>query len=246
MNIALFGYGKMGKMIEELIIEGNKQQLHSHSIGLKVNSKNYSSIKPKDLEPIDVAIEFSQPETAFGNISTCLKAGIPVVSGTTGWLSQYKEVAELASQNNTAFLYASNFSIGVNLFFEISRQVAKLMDKQVQYDVQVEETHHIHKKDAPSGTAITLSEEIIKNVSRKNSWALNEVNMPKELLILAHRENEVPGTHSIIYESPVDSVILTHEAHSRRGFAEGAILAAKWIIGKKGIFEMKDVLNLKD
>lgn len=232
MNIALLGYGKMGKTIEKIAIQ------RGHNIVLKVSSdtKNYN------LNNVDIAIDFSLPSTAFENISQCIKQNTPVISGTTGWLEKYDDIVSLCNQNNGTFLYASNFSLGVNIFFEVNKMLAKLMKDLPQYNVKIEEIHHTQKLDAPSGTAITLAEQIINKSDYKN-WTL-ETPKPKEIGILAKRIENVPGTHEINYESEVDSISIKHTAHSREGFALGAVIAAEWIHDKTGVYTMKDVLNI--
>lgn len=234
MKIALVGYGKMGKIIDKIATK------RGHEIVAKLNQNPNS----ENLNNPDVVIEFSQPEVAFTNIKTCLENKIPVVCGTTGWLERKSEIEKIAIENNTAFLYGSNFSLGVNLFFALNEKLADLMKNfEADYSCQLEEIHHVHKKDAPSGTAITLAEGIIKN-SKYNAWKLEETK-DKELGIFAIREDEVPGTHSVFYKSEVDEIEIKHTAFSRNGFALGAVIAAEWIIGKKGNFSMKDVLGIK-
>ena len=232
MKIALLGYGKMGKVIEKIAIS------RGHEIVLRKDaSESFDG-----LANADVAIDFSTPESAVENISECLEQGIPVISGTTGWLEHYHKVAELCEQQNGAFIYGSNFSLGVNLFFEINKMVAKMMRGFPQYSIGMEETHHTEKKDAPSGTAISLAKDIIDN-SDYSSWALANAKSD-EILIDAKRIENVPGTHIITYNSSEDSIELKHTAHNREGFAFGAVLAAEWLQGKQGIFTMKDVLEL--
>lgn len=240
MNIALLGYGKMGKAIETIAVA------QGHQITLKVGrSATY------DLKNIDVAIEFSVPEMATTHIRNCLHAGVPVISGTTGWLDDYTKITDLCAIKNGAFLYASNFSIGVNLFFEINKKVAQIMAPVDGFNVEMEEIHHTQKLDAPSGTAITLAEDIIAESSQA-AWTLHEASKDTEILhksnknipIISKRIGTVPGTHRIQYKSRIDTITLSHEAHSREGFAQGAVLAATWIVGKKGVFSMRDVLNI--
>lgn len=236
MNIALIGYGKMGKAIEEIALE------KGHQIVLKINSGNQSEFTPENLKKADVCIEFSTPETAFNNISKCLSAGIATISGSTAWLQQLPQANALCTQHDTAFLYASNFSIGVNLFFQINEYVANLMKAYPDYKVHMEEIHHTAKKDAPSGTAVTLAEGILKNYTTKQTW-VNEITSDEAKLgIVSKRIDPAPGTHSIFYDSAIDSIEIKHTAHSRMGFAFGAVLAAEFIQNKKGIFTMKDVL----
>ena len=234
MKIALLGYGKMGKTIEKLALG------KGHSVVYKTTSDSSEG----KLEDAEVAIEFSSPEAAFENISKALKAGIPIVSGTTGWMEKYQEIVKLCEERNGSFIYASNFSVGVNLFFSINDFAAKLMAQWKEYDVSVEEIHHTEKKDAPSGTAITIAETILK-YSEKQDWKL-DADKESQLKITAQREEDVKGTHIVHYESSIDTITLKHEAHSRDGFAKGAILAAEWLKDKKGIFTMKDVLGIEE
>ena len=235
MKIALLGYGKMGKIIEQIALQ------RGHEIVLKIdeNSANY------DITLADIAIDFSIPAAAFKNISNCLNNNVPVISGTTGWLDQFSEASELCKQKKGAFIYASNFSLGVNIFFELNTYLAKMMCKLKQYSISIEEIHHTKKLDAPSGTAISLAEGIIKN-SDKESWALNVTNKETEIPIMAKRIDEVPGKHTVEYKSAVDTLEIKHTAHSRDGFALGAVIAAEWLVGKTGIFTMKDVLGLNN
>jgi len=231
MKIALVGYGKMGRIIDEIATQRN------HEIVARLNESPNS----ENLNNADVVIEFSNPEVAFNNIKTCLENKIPVICGTTGWLDQKPEIEKIAAENKTSFLYGSNFSLGVNLFFALNEKLADLMKNFPDYNIQLEEIHHIHKKDAPSGTAISLAEGIIKNDNRFEGWKLDETK-DKELGIFAIREDEVPGTHSVFYRSEVDEIEIKHTAYSRNGFALGAVIAAEWIQGKTGNFSMKDVL----
>lgn len=233
MKIALLGYGKMGKVIERIALE------RGHEIVLKKDEFNTFD----GLSTADVAIDFSAPHVAVINITTAINAGIPVVSGTTGWLKEYHKIEKLCNEKNAAFLYGSNFSLGVNLFFELNDYLAKMMSKFKEYNVSMEEIHHTQKLDKPSGTAISLANAII-NHTDKNNWAIEN---PKEddLFIDVKRIDEVPGTHSVFYNSKVDFIEIKHVAHNRDGFALGAVVAAEWIIGKKGVFSMKDVLNLE-
>ncbi|MGB3774259.1 MAG: 4-hydroxy-tetrahydrodipicolinate reductase [Leeuwenhoekiella sp.] len=216
MNIALLGYGRMGKTIEKIAKD------RGHKITLKVDKNELITLKN-----VDVAIDFSIPEAAVKNISTCLENQTPVVSGTTGWLNHYDEMTDLCKKQKGAFLYASNFSVGVNIFFELNKQLAKMMQHIEGYNVSMEEIHHIHKLDAPSGTAITLAEGIIAN-SAKKGWILDE-QLDEKITINSVREGEVPGTHRIDYKSSIDQITIEHEAHSREGFALGAVIAAEWI-----------------
>ena len=231
MKIALVGYGKMGHIIDDIATK------KGHEIVAKLNE----TPTLENLNNPDVVIEFSNPEVAFNNIKVCLEKNIPVVCGTTGWLDRKPEIEEIALQNNTGFLYGSNFSLGVNLFFALNEKLANLMKDFPEYNVQLEEIHHTHKKDAPSGTAISIAEGIIKNDSRFDAWKLDETQN-KELGIFAIREDEVPGTHSVYYKSAVDEIEIKHTAFNRNGFAVGAVIAAEWLIGKTGNFTMNDVL----
>ena len=232
MKIALVGYGKMGKIIDEIY----------QSRGHEVVARLKETPNRESLKDADVVIEFSNPEAAFENIKVCLENKIPVICGTTGWLDKKPEIERIAVEQNSAFLYGSNFSLGVNLFFAINEKLAKLMNNVDEYQCQLEEIHHIHKKDAPSGTAISIAEGIIEN-SKYEAWKLDETK-DKELGIFAIREDEVPGTHSVFYRSEVDEIEIKHTAFNRNGFALGAVIAAEWIVGKQGVFSMKDVLGL--
>jgi 4-hydroxy-tetrahydrodipicolinate reductase len=236
MKIAIIGYGKMGKAIEAIGKD--------HEFVLKIDKDNRQELTAEALQAADVAIEFTEPDSAVDNILLCLEAGIPVISGTTGWLHRRNEVEDAVEKHQGAFLYASNFSIGVNLFFALNQQLAKWMEGQSQYNVDMEEIHHTEKKDAPSGTAITLAEEILRQLSRKQAWVNNQAASPEEIEITSKRIDKTPGTHTVRYFSPIDEIEIRHTAHSREGFARGALLAAEWIIGKKGMFGMEDVLHL--
>lgn len=232
MNIALFGYGKMGKMIEQIALKRN------HTIVAKIDL----DATDIDFSEIDVAIDFSMPNAAFGNIKNCLEHKVPIISGTTGWLQDYQKAVALCNENQGAFIYASNFSLGVNLFFELNSYLAKMIGSQKQYRVSMEEIHHTQKLDAPSGTAITLAEGVI-NETDYTKWKLENAG-DSEIPIVAKRIADTPGTHTVSYESEVDSIEIKHTAHNREGFALGAVIAAEWIVGKTGVFTMKDVLNL--
>ena len=232
MKIALLGYGKMGKSIETIALNRN------HTISLIVSDSN----SDYDFSNSDVAIDFSIPSVAVSNIKKAIDAGIPVISGTTGWLEQYQDVLDYCNSNNGTFLYASNFSLGVNIFFELNKRLSELMSNTSEYSTEIEEIHHTQKLDAPSGTAITLAEQIIENTEYTN-WTLDEPK-PNEIHIKAKRIENVPGTHEISYNSEIDSINIKHTAHSRQGFAMGAVIAAEWIKDKKGVFSMKDVLNI--
>lgn len=237
MKLALIGYGKMGKTIEEIAV--NK----GHEISLVIDLHNSKDLTNENLQKADVAIEFTTPETAMDNIVKCFSAGIPVVSGTTGWLRKMDELKQICKQKEATFLYSSNFSIGVNIFFELNKRLAELMSNQ-DYDVTVEETHHTQKKDAPSGTAITIAEQILKELSFKKKWVNNKSDDKEELSIISKRIDPAAGTHAVKYSSAIDDIEIIHTAHNRKGFASGAVLAAEFINGKKGIFNMKDVLGI--
>ncbi|WP_339865958.1 4-hydroxy-tetrahydrodipicolinate reductase [uncultured Algoriphagus sp.] len=239
MNILLLGYGKMGQLIGQL------SESRGHSIARKINIDNLDELNSLDSSTIDVAIEFSQPEAAVDNIKWAIERGIPIVSGTTGWLDQKPALEQLTLANNGAFFYASNYSIGVNIFFKVNEFLAKLMNETTGYKSSIEEIHHTAKKDAPSGTAITLAEGIIKNMNDLNSWNLSEGMSETEhsLPITSKRIDPAPGTHIIRYSSEIDDIEITHTAHSRQGFALGAILVAEWIQGKKGVLSMDDFLS---
>lgn len=232
MKIALLGYGKMGKAIEEIALKRN------HKIIFLLDNK----IKKGKLSNADVAINFSIPDSAYDNIMMALELKIPVVSGTTGWLKDYDKIKKFCIKNNLSFLYSSNFSIGINLFFKLNQFLAKLMNSNKEYKVKIDETHNINKLDKPSGTAISLAEDIILH-SDYNNWKLNEVN-DGAILINSKRKDDIPGTHNIKYSSKIDQIKISHIANSREGYAFGSIIAAEWLIGKKGVFGMKDVLDL--
>jgi 4-hydroxy-tetrahydrodipicolinate reductase len=233
MKIALLGYGKMGKEIEKIAIS------RGHKIVIRKDLDDEI-----DINLADVAIDFSVPKAAFSNISNCLNHQVPVISGTTGWLDKYEDAISLCKEKKGAFIYASNYSLGVNIFFELNKQLAKMMKAVEGYDISMEEIHHTKKLDAPSGTAITLAQGIIENTS-KNNWELNEKTSQENIPIIAKRIPDVPGTHSVWYTSEEDTIEIKHTAHSRKGFALGAVIAAEWISGKTGIFSMKDVLNIR-
>ena len=230
MKIALLGYGKMGKTIERIAAE------RGHEIVLKVTD----DIASQNLSGVDIAIDFSVPQAAFTNITSCFEKGVPVVSGTTGWLEKYEAAAESCRKHDSGFIYASNFSLGVNIFFELNKKLAEMMGNFPDYSPSIEEIHHTQKLDAPSGTAITLAQQIIEKTS-KTSWTL-EAPKEEELPIKAKRIDAVPGTHVVTYASAFDTINIEHIAHSRDGFALGAVIAAEWLQNKKGVFSMKDVL----
>lgn len=238
MNIALIGYGKMGKAIESIALQ------QGHTVPLIIDLDNQQDLNKENLSKVDVAIEFTGPESAFGNVMKVLEAGTPLVVGSTGWLQHLPEAEALAQKNNTALLVSSNFSIGVNIFFAINKRLAELMAPHPEYNVVMEEIHHTQKKDAPSGTAITLAEQILQRNGRKSKWVNTEQQSPEELSIISKRIDPAPGTHTIQYTSAIDDIEIRHTAHSRMGFASGAVLAAAFIAGKKGIFTMSDVLGI--
>ena len=232
MKIALLGYGKMGKVIENIALE------RGHQIVLKKGSSdNFDG-----LSQADVAIDFSVPNSAVSHISECLNHNIPVISGTTGWLEDYKEMVKLCQEKNGSFIYGSNFSLGVNIFFELNNYLAKMMKNLTDYNVSMEEIHHTQKLDAPSGTAISLANGIIENTDYTN-WTLDNAST-NEIYIDAKRIENIPGTHSVFYDSKVDQIEIKHTAHNREGFALGSVIAAEWLVGKKGVFTMKDVLGI--
>lgn len=238
MKIALIGYGKMGKTIEGIALQ------RGHKVNLKIDIDSTADFTKENLLQCDVAIEFTGPHSAKENILTCLDAGIPVVSGSTGWLENWSEVANFCKEKNGSFLYASNFSVGVNIFFEVNKKLAQLMNGHNEYAISMQEIHHTQKKDAPSGTAITLAEQILQEIPAKKKWVNDETTDPEALSILSKREDPAPGTHSIKYSSAVDDIEIIHTAHNRNGFALGAVLAAEFICNKRGNFSMKDVLGL--
>ncbi len=238
MKIALIGYGKMGKAIEEIALS------KGHEIVLKIGASNTSDFTKENIQKADVAIEFTGPHTAFENISKCIQWAVPVVCGSTGWLDHFEKAKKLCEEEKGCLLYASNFSIGVNLFFEINKQVAALMEPYENYDVSMTETHHTEKKDAPSGTAISLAEQILAQIGRKKKWINEASREASDLIIRSERIDPAPGTHTISYDSAIDSIEITHTAHTRKGFASGALLAAEFANQKIGIFTMKDVLGL--
>ncbi len=238
MKIALIGYGKMGKIIEAIAAE------RGHTTALKIDIDSIANFTKENLQQCDVAIEFTGPHSAKENILKCLDAGIPLVSGSTGWLQDWNEVENFCKEKNGSFLYASNFSVGVNIFFELNKKLAQLMKGQQDYTISMEEIHHTQKRDAPSGTAITLAEQIMQEIPSKRNWVNNESDKADDLVIISKREDPAPGTHSIKYSSVVDDIEIIHTAHSRQGFALGALLAAEYVHNKKGLFSMKDILGL--
>jgi 4-hydroxy-tetrahydrodipicolinate reductase len=238
MNIALIGYGKMGKAIEEIALA------RGHQTVLRISSANQGELTKESLHKAAVAIEFTNPHSAITNIKKCIDAGVPVVCGSTGWADKLDEIKKYNAEHNGSFIYASNFSVGVNIFFEANKKLAALMADQPDYEVILEEIHHTQKKDAPSGTAITLAEQILAEVKRKKRWINQLSDNPEDLEIISQRIDPTPGTHSVTYSSSIDTISITHTAHNRKGFALGAVLAAEFIRDKKGFFSMKDVLHL--
>jgi 4-hydroxy-tetrahydrodipicolinate reductase len=232
MKIALLGYGRMGKEIEKIAIS------RGHEIVIRKDVDDTI-----DISLADVAIDFSIPDAAFKNISNCINKNVPVISGTTGWLDNYKDAVALCEEKKGAFIYASNYSVGVNIFFELNKQLAKMMATLEDYNISMEEIHHTKKLDAPSGTAITLAEGVIENSSKKD-WELGAISSEENIPIVAKRIPDVPGTHTVWYNSEVDTIEIKHTAHNRKGFALGAVIAAEWILDKTGVFTMKDVLNI--
>lgn len=238
MRIALLGYGKMGKVIEQIALQ------RGHEISARIDISNRTDLLTVNPENTDVVIEFSSPESAYGNLKFCMEFGLPTVCGTTGWLQHKSEIEKLCTENEGAFFYASNYSIGVNLFFELNKSLAKLMRPYTEeYTVSTNEIHHTEKRDAPSGTAITLAQGIIETLATKTQWVSNQIAADEELAIWSSREGKVPGTHEVKYISEVDQIEIKHIAHSRNGFALGAVIAAEWIQGKVGIFGMNDMLG---
>ena len=244
MKIAILGYGKMGRIIEKFATE------RGHDIVLKVNIDNMEDLTVDNLQKADVAIDFSTPDSALSNIELCFDAKLPIVVGTTGWYGHLQEVKNKCEDGNNSLLYASNFSVGVNVFFFVNKILAKIMNRYPQYEVQVEEIHHTEKLDSPSGTAMTIAEGILSELGRKNEW-VNEligsgeelISKPDQLLIESHRIEEVPGTHTVIYSSEVDDIEFKHKAHSRAGFALGAVLAAEWLQDKNGFYNITDMFD---
>ncbi|MBL7795305.1 MAG: 4-hydroxy-tetrahydrodipicolinate reductase [Saprospiraceae bacterium] len=239
MQIGLLGYGKMGRAIETIA------QKHGHRIAWRITRENRQTLSPELLCRADVVIEFTRPDSAYANVMACLEAGVPVVCGTTGWLEQLADAETWCAQHKGALLWASNFSVGVNLFFALNRFLAQLMDERPEYRPDITEIHHVHKLDAPSGTARTLAQDILAQLKRLDNWSLFPTPPgPGDLPITAVREGEVPGTHTVSWSSPVDEITIEHRAHSRTGFAAGAVLAAEWLAGKTGVYRMEDVLGI--
>jgi 4-hydroxy-tetrahydrodipicolinate reductase len=238
MKIALIGYGKMGKAIEQIAIQ------RGHEIVLKVGIENLEDNTIDNIRKADIAIEFTGPESAFENVIRCIEAGVPVVCGSTGWLTRYEEAKNTCLAHKGALLYASNFSVGVNIFFAINKRLAELMAPHKEYNVSMTEVHHTEKKDAPSGTAITLAEQILDKNDQKKQWVNNPSNLTQDLVITSERIDPAPGTHIITYKSEIDDIEIKHTAHNRTGFATGAVLAAEYLHDKKGIYTMSDVLGI--
>jgi 4-hydroxy-tetrahydrodipicolinate reductase len=238
MRIALIGYGKMGQMIEQVALE------RGHEIVLKINIDNSADFTKEALAKADVAIEFTSPHSAFNNVTSCIEWGVPVVCGSTGWNEQLPEAKKLAEEKGIGFLHASNFSIGVNIFFELNKHLARLMAPHADYDVTLKEVHHTAKLDAPSGTAVTLAEGVLENLPRKQEWVTENSGLPEHLVIISERTDPAPGTHYVKYSSEIDDIEIIHTAHNRKGFAIGAVLAAEYIAGKKGVCTMSEVLGI--
>ena len=238
MKIILVGYGKMGKTIEELAVS------RGHEVVLRIDLDNAADLNRETAEKADVVIEFTGPHSAFENVVRCLDLGLPLVCGSTGWLDRFAEAENICRKNNGSFLYASNFSVGVNIFFEINRTLARLMSAHPEYDVSITEVHHTQKRDAPSGTAITLAEQVLTDVTTKQQWVNHESQKAEDLVITSERKDPFPGLHKVTYASAIDDIEIIHNAHSRTGFALGAVLAAEFIWNKKGVFSMKDVLGI--
>jgi len=236
MNIVLFGYGKMGKEIEQIALQ------RGHKVVLKIDKDNIADASKEALQKADVAIEFSTPHTVIGNMGRCFEADLPIVVGATGWYDQFEEIKKKCADNKGSLFYATNFSVGVNLFWKLTEQLAKLMNGFPEYEASLQEIHHIHKLDKPSGTAITTAEKLIANQSQKKKWSLDETKQKDELYIDVLRQDEVPGTHTVYYRSAIDEIDLTHIAYNRKGFALGAILAAEFLKGKQGVYTMSDML----
>ena len=244
MKIALLGYGKMGRIIEQFALD------RGHEIVLKIDENSLDQKTTENLQNADVAIDFSTPHSVISNIESCFEAGLPLVVGTTGWYDKIEEIKAQCEESNNSLLYASNFSVGVNVFLFVNEVLAKIMNRYPQYDVLVEEIHHTQKLDSPSGTAITIAEGILDGLNRKNEW-VNElvgdgpevITRPEQLLIESHRIEDVPGTHTVVYSSEVDDIEFKHKAHGRAGFALGAVLAAEWLQGKKGFYSVKDMFD---
>lgn len=238
MKVALLGYGKMGKTIEKILID------RGHRVVLIIDKDNLADLQTTTLSMADVAIEFTNPESAIGNLTTCFEAGVPVVCGTTGWLLEKAYVEKVCKEFNGGFIYASNFSIGVNIFFEVNKLLAKLIANHPSYDVKITEIHHTAKVDAPSGTAITLAEQVLAQLPHKTKWINDVKASANEIAIESIRTDPAPGTHTVAYTSTIDDIEIKHTAHSREGFALGAVLAAEFLAGKQGVYTMREVLGM--
>ncbi|MFM2338301.1 MAG: 4-hydroxy-tetrahydrodipicolinate reductase [Bacteroidota bacterium] len=238
MRIALIGYGKMGKAIEEIALK------RGHEIVATIDLGNIAEFTKENITKADVAIEFTGPHTAYQNVKNCILFGVPVVCGSTGWTEELPALQALNAEKNNAFIYSSNYSVGVNIFFEINKRLASLMAHHAAYEVLLEETHHTQKKDAPSGTAISLAEQILERIQRKKTWVNDLSDNPAALEIISQRVDPAPGTHLVKYASTIDTIEIIHTAHNRTGFATGAVMAAEFIAGRTGYFTMKDVLGL--
>ena len=237
MKIALLGYGKMGRAIEEIAMS------RGHEIVCRVGIENLEDRTADNISKAEVVIEFTGPESAYENVKLCIDSGVPVVCGSTGWLSRFDEIKEYCKKNNGGLLYASNFSVGVNIFFALNKKLAELMSRHPEYDVEMKEVHHTQKLDAPSGTAITLAEQVIEKLQGKKRWVNQPSENKDELVIISERTDPAPGTHIINYRSGIDDICITHTAHSRKGFATGAVIAAEFLKGKNGVFGMTHVLG---
>lgn len=239
MKIALLGYGKMGKAIEAIAVE------RGHTVVCRVSIENLEDRTADKLRQADVVVEFTGPDSAYDNLRLCIDAGVPVVCGSTGWLKGYDDIAKYCREKNGGLLYASNFSVGVNIFFAVNRKLASLMRLQPGYEVELKEIHHTQKLDAPSGTAITLAEQVMEGTGRKKNWVNHPSADKEELVIISERTDPAPGTHTVTYHSPVDDISITHTAHNRQGFATGAVIAAEFLErNRRGIFSMRDVLGI--
>ena len=238
MNIALIGYGKMGKAIEEIAVK------RGHEIVLKIDVNNINEFTADNLRKADAAIEFTGPQSGYDNVRKCIEAGTPLVCGSTGWLDKWGDIKLLCEKRQGALVYSSNYSIGVNIFFEVNKRLAALMAAHDDYEITMEEIHHTQKKDAPSGTAVSLAEQVLENIRRKKRWVNHISDNPDELEIISERIDPAPGTHKVKYSSAIDDIEIIHTAHNRTGFATGAVLAAEFIKDKHGIYSMKDVLGL--
>jgi 4-hydroxy-tetrahydrodipicolinate reductase len=238
MKLALIGYGKMGKAIEEIAVK------RDHQVILKIDQPNLDEFTKENMAEIDAAIEFTSPHSALENVKKCIDFGVPVICGSTGWTDRLEEMKNYCADKNGSFIYSSNYSIGVNIFFEVNKKLASLMAQHDDYEVILEETHHTQKKDAPSGTAISLAEQVLAQVKRKKQWVNELSDTPSDLEIISQRVDPAPGTHSVKYSSVIDSIEIIHTAHNRTGFATGAVVAAEFLTDKKGFFTMKEVLHL--